>query len=216
MPIQTFLDDKEFSQPEMFENKNVTLEKVDREKMTVGDLILRCPSNTLCEDLNEPCIKCELSNKCRYGALVNTTCRVAAQVNCRGPTQFERTFICRYCYQTDHWEHSCNLLANCNSVAAPRALYITNCTVKDDILCLGNRRFLKKIQCNWTGGYRWAVSLALSISLGGFGADRFYLGYWQEGIGKLFSFGGLGVWTIIDVILISLHYLGPADGSLYI
>lgn len=45
---------------------------------------------------------------------------------------------------------------------------------------------------------------------------RFYLGHWQEGIGKLFSFGGLGVWTLIDVILISLHYLGPADGSLYI
>lgn len=46
--------------------------------------------------------------------------------------------------------------------------------------------------------------------------SRFYLGHWQEGIGKLFSFGGLGVWTIIDVLLISLHYLGPADGSLYI
>jgi hypothetical protein len=46
--------------------------------------------------------------------------------------------------------------------------------------------------------------------------SRFYLGHWQEGIGKLFSFGGLGVWTLIDVILISLHYLGPADGSLYI
>jgi hypothetical protein len=45
---------------------------------------------------------------------------------------------------------------------------------------------------------------------------RFYLGHWQEGIGKLFSFGGLGVWTLTDVILISLHYLGPADGTLYI
>lgn len=45
---------------------------------------------------------------------------------------------------------------------------------------------------------------------------RFYLGHWQEGIGKLFSFGGLGVWTIIDVILIAIRYLGPADHSLYI
>ena len=55
-----------------------------------------------------------------------------------------------------------------------------------------------------------------SITLGGFGADRFYLGLWREGIGKLFSFGGLGVWTIVDVILVATGYIGPADGSLYI
>lgn len=45
---------------------------------------------------------------------------------------------------------------------------------------------------------------------------RFYLGHWQEGIGKLFSFGGLGVWTLVDVVMIATGYLGPADGSLYI
>lgn len=55
-----------------------------------------------------------------------------------------------------------------------------------------------------------------SITLGGFGADRFYLGQWREGLGKLFSFGGLGVWTLIDVLLIGVGYVGPADGSLYI
>lgn len=99
---------------------------------------------------------------------------------------------------------------------------------------------MKNLPCNWTVGYRWSTALILSITLGGFGADRyinltsiiwnigeinfikyswkcrFYLGHWQEGIGKLFSFGGLGVWTLIDVILISMRYLGPADGSLYI
>lgn len=140
--------------------------------------------------------------------------------------------ICRYCYQTDPWEHTCEMKANCNSVSTPRAHYKTNCTVASNILCLGkfmliethlleavfvgHRKFNKNVLCNWTGGYRWATSLILSVTLGGFGADRFYLGHWQEGIGKLFSFGGLGVWTLIDVILISLHYLGPADGSLYI
>ncbi|KAG5326743.1 AMX protein, partial [Acromyrmex heyeri] len=92
----------------------------------------------------------------------------------------------------------------------------TNCTVNNDILCLGRRKFMKNLPCNWTVGYRWSTALILSITLGGFGADRFYLGHWQEGIGKLFSFGGLGVWTLIDVILISMRYLGPADGSLYI
>ena len=45
---------------------------------------------------------------------------------------------------------------------------------------------------------------------------RFYLGHWQEGIGKLFSFGGLGVWTLVDVVMVAIRYIGPADGSLYI
>nr|XP_012422306.1 PREDICTED: TM2 domain-containing protein 3 isoform X1 [Odobenus rosmarus divergens] len=55
-----------------------------------------------------------------------------------------------------------------------------------------------------------------NVTLGGFGADRFYLGQWREGLGKLFSFGGLGIWTLIDVLLIGVGYVGPADGSLYI
>ena len=52
-----------------------------------------------------------------------------------------------------------------------------------------------------------------SITLGGFGIDRFYLGNWQEAFGKLFSFGGLGFWTLIDIILIWVGYLKPSDGN---
>ena len=58
--------------------------------------------------------------------------------------------------------------------------------------------------------------MLLSITLGGFGVDRFYLGYWRSALGKLFSFGGVGVWTVVDVLLIAIGYLTPADGSLYI
>ncbi|CAH1989861.1 unnamed protein product [Acanthoscelides obtectus] len=177
---------------------------------------LNCPSNVNCINLHEPCISCNVTTACRYGSRLNATCRVYEQISCKGPKEFTKEYTCQYCYQTEPWEHNCEQMANCNSVSSPRAIYTTNCTVKDEILCLGNRKFKKNVHCNWTGGYRWSTALALSITLGGFGADRFYLGHWQEGIGKLFSFGGMGVWTIIDVILISLHYLGPADGSLYI
>ncbi len=83
-------------------------------------------------------------------------------------------------------------------------------------LSSGDRTFQKSVKCNFCSEYEWCFSLLLSIFLGGFGADRFYLGYVGWGIFKLLSFGGLGVWTIIDAILIWIGYLTPADGSLYI
>ena len=41
--------------------------------------------------------------------------------------------------------------------------------------------------------------------------DRFYLGHWRSALGKLFSFGGIGVWSIIDVILVATGYLTLED-----
>nr|CAD7392318.1 unnamed protein product [Timema cristinae] len=175
-----------------------------------------CPSNVECSKLGNPCIDCSFNHSCVYGSQLNVSCTVKDRVNCSGSTTFIRAMRCQYCYQTESWEHTCTSSSLCKAVASPRQYYTANCSVKSEIICLGKRRFLKRLPCNWTGGYRWRTALFLSIVLGGFGADRFYLGHWQEGIGKLFSFGGLGVWTLIDVILISLHYLGPADGSLYI
>ncbi|XP_014244350.1 TM2 domain-containing protein almondex [Cimex lectularius] len=175
-----------------------------------------CPK-VKCEQLNYPCITCIFNEKCVYGEMTTALCSPLINY-CQGNTNgsFVRQFRCQYCYQTEKWEHNCVLKANCNSVSSPKSFYRTNCTVYDNILCLGRRTFLRNIPCNWTGGHRWSTAMLLSITLGGFGADRFYLGYWQEGIGKLFSFGGLGVWTVIDFILIAIQYLGPADGSLYI
>lgn len=182
-----------------------------------NNILSECSGNNLCKDLAAPCLSCKFNFSCVYGAKLNVTCMpVDNLIKCEGNREFLREMTCSYCYQTNHWEHVCTLKANCNTVAAPKVYYRTNCTVKDDVLCLGKRTFNKNLLCNWTGGYKWSTALLLSITLGGFGADRFYLGHWQEGIGKLFSFGGLGVWTLIDVILISLRYLGPADGSLYI
>ncbi|HTE57312.1 MAG TPA: TM2 domain-containing protein [Verrucomicrobiae bacterium] len=56
------------------------------------------------------------------------------------------------------------------------------------------------------------VALLLSILVGQLGIDRFYMGYIGLGILKLLTFGGCGVWWLIDVILIATKNLQDADG----
>lgn len=47
------------------------------------------------------------------------------------------------------------------------------------------------------------TALLLSIFLGGYGIDRFYIGDTGMGIGKLLTCGGIGIWAIIDWFMIS-------------
>ncbi len=49
--------------------------------------------------------------------------------------------------------------------------------------------------------------------LGTFGADRFYLGHIWLGLAKLFTFGGLGIWWLVDVILIAFRQVNDSEGG---
>lgn len=177
-------------------------------------------SDRHCSNLPLACLACSCDYSCSYGQQSNATCQVSEGVECEGEREFSRQFRCSYCYLSDSSSHLCsNRNIGCRSVGSPTSRahwYIANCSLGGDTVCLGRGVFSKKVECNWTEGYSWKTALVLSVTLGGFGADRFYLGHWQEGIGKLFSFGGLGVWTLVDVVLVSIGYIGPADGSLYI
>ena len=55
----------------------------------------------------------------------------------QGAVNFTRPMTCRYCYQSQHWESVCTASTDCRSVSAPRDRYQANCTIKEDILCLG-------------------------------------------------------------------------------
>lgn len=59
----------------------------------------------------------------------------------------------------------------------------------------------------------WRVALLLSLFLGFFGADRFYIGRTKSAIAKLLSLGGVGVWWLSDFILIASDWRRDADGQ---
>jgi hypothetical protein len=58
----------------------------------------------------------------------------------------------------------------------------------------------------------WIVAVVLSFFLGALGIDRFYLGYGWTGVAKLVTIGGLGIWALIDFLLIALRVVPDSDG----
>jgi TM2 domain-containing membrane protein YozV len=53
----------------------------------------------------------------------------------------------------------------------------------------------------------------LSFMWGVFGADRFYLGKYWTGTLKLLTFGGLGIWAIIDLTMVMSGSMRDKQGN---
>jgi len=88
---------------------------------------------------------------------------------------------------------------SCGKEIKEEAEICVNCGVRVNKPCEGRKE--------------WIVALLLSVFLGHLGIDRFYLGYIGLGILKLITFGGCGVWWLIDLILIAADQLKSADGK---
>ena len=92
------------------------------------------------------------------------------------------------------------------------------CRVLNGVPCHGDRTFVA-----YDSNGRWCQShtrargvksfpqaVVLSVLLGWCGADRIYMGYVGVGILKLFTLGGVGVWWLIDIVLICTGALQPS------
>ena len=58
----------------------------------------------------------------------------------------------------------------------------------------------------------WLVTLLLAVFVGSLGIDRFYLGKNATAVFKLLTFGGLTIWTIVDIILIVAKRTDDKEG----
>tara|TARA_B100001250_G_C19629148_1_gene712966 strand:+ start:498 stop:719 length:222 start_codon:yes stop_codon:yes gene_type:complete len=60
----------------------------------------------------------------------------------------------------------------------------------------------------------WTTLLIVSLLLGVLGVDRFMTGHIGLGVLKLITFGGCGIWSLIDLIMIATGKFRDADGRL--
>ena len=64
-----------------------------------------------------------------------------------------------------------------------------------------------------SSGKSQTTAIILAVLIGGLGIHRFYLGYTWQGVVQLLTFGGLGIWALIDMIRIITGDFQPKNGS---
>ena len=70
----------------------------------------------------------------------------------------------------------------------------------------------QNVQSNPKSEKAYVPMILLCFFLGGLGVHRFYAGKVGTGILMLLTLGGLGIWTLIDFVIIVLGNFKDADG----
>lgn len=58
----------------------------------------------------------------------------------------------------------------------------------------------------------WLITLLLCIFIGALGIHRFYVGKTGTGILMILTFGGFGIWVLVDIIMIATNAFTDVNG----
>lgn len=72
---------------------------------------------------------------------------------------------------------------------------------------------VKQPESQETSGRHFLAVFFLSFMWGMFGVDRFYLGKVWTGVLKLITFGGFGIWVLVDLVLIMSGSMRDKQGN---
>ena len=122
------------------------------------------------------------------------------------------------CTNLQDWELQCTIVngtdvskeVSCGSTG----YYDKICTPL--VSCEYPQEIVRRVKCGPNDGKKPGAALCLSIFLGFFGVDRFYLGYNTIGVFKLLTGGFFGLGWYLDIFLIALRLVGPARNFVYV
>ena len=174
--------------------------------------LFSCAFSVDCSNFWPTNFECQIDS-CPLESNVTVNCTLSSKISCEGERYLVRSIPCIYCWQLQQEDLKCYFTdGKCKTSPRPQK---TVCEVMLSVNCLGPRKFEMLQYCNESRSYSFYTALVLSIFFGGLGADMFYLGYIGQGFGKLFTLGGFGLWSIYDLVRLSIGYLHPQDGSVF-
>lgn len=98
---------------------------------------------------------------------------------------------------------NCGAEINDNAVVCVKCGCLVNKPASDSLSSLDTDNHSKN----------WLVCLLLCFFLGYLGIHRFYIGKTGTGIVQLLTFGGCGIWVLIDFIMILLDRFTDSEGK---
>lgn len=122
---------------------------------------------------------------------------------------------CRYC--GNEVSEKAIMCVACGTPPKSGNKFCYNCkaeTSPNTSICMKCGVGLKNSEALNGEGIDWLTTLLLCLFLGALGVHRFYTKHIGIGIVQLLTFGGCGIWVLIDFIMIVTNKYKDADGNL--